>query len=730
MIIQNSTDIKTEYFLDKNGDPSPIDVQYEKHVINPNGLVQLRNIPSIHTVFNITTKNGVNIVTYNKVDKIVNQKDFTVDYANGILTFHVSQINKEIQVSYTNAIGRLSISADRIFTKTDNQGNIVQTLNTLIEEGMEVLSDLETIGGANKIINELKGYMDSVKGLTATIIEGSNTNNTLKRTDETAKTTNNTLNSTVASANNKIQEMTEWVDKNGDVVNLNNRVTTTEGKLNTVSVSLENISPKIDELNDFNDRIAPYIVYKSKEQLTDYEIPNTYQEVYNLYDSLVANYPNYITMNVLGIATDGEEIREYIVNAPLLTNNNGERADRRKILITSCIHGDERSGAFSVYKFLKDVLASDTNSVLYMFKYKFMIKVVPVCNPYGYNNNQRWNKNSVDLARNFNVNWKADGLVGDYEYSGTSSASEKETKVIQKFIEDNSVYNHSNGVVGADLLLDIHNTAQGGTEYKPELKDQFTWIISSDVNSNRNKFIRDIYQKAIQNCSVLWNNRHPELTKNKTFGMYSTQPQLSNIENYGIKNGLKSCQLEISWRISELDSLRFGKNTLKIGIETLGNILMCFSEGVEYFSEKPNISTNISTPLSATNGAVTKITFNNIISKTNNVTLTENGGIKVPKGFSKAIVTITTALDKTINTGLIEHRVYVSEDETSNGNNNIYHRNSYQIVNSSSLDKINTSHFIVDSLKTGQVINLIVVQITGSTITLGNNTSCRIMFEK
>lgn len=272
MIIQNSTDIKTEYFLDKNGDPSPIDVQYEKHNINPNGLVQLRNIPSIHTVFNITTKNGINVIKYNKVDKIVNQTDFTVDYPNGLLTFHSSQISKEIQVSYTNAIGRLSISSDRIFTKIDNQGNIVQTLNTLIEEGMEVLSNLETIGGANKIINELKGYVDSAKGLSTTIIEGSNTNNNLKKTDETARTTNSTLNSTITNADGKIQEMTEWVNKNGDVVNLNNRVTTTEGKLNIVSASLEQNVEKTNnvDLNIKNMKKVNVLDYGAKgDGITD-----------------------------------------------------------------------------------------------------------------------------------------------------------------------------------------------------------------------------------------------------------------------------------------------------------------------------------------------------------------------------------------------------------------------------------------------------------------------------
>lgn len=278
MIIQNSTDIKTEYFLDKNGDPSPIDVQYEKHNINPNGLVQLRNIPSIHTVFNITTKNGINVIKYNKVDKIVNQTDFTVDYPNGLLTFHSSQISKEIQVSYTNAIGRLSISSDRIFTKIDNQGNIVQTLNTLIEEGMEVLSNLETIGGANKIINELKGYVESVKGLSTTIIEGSNTNNNLKKTDETAKTTNSTLNSTITNADGKIQEMTEWVNKNGDVVNLNNRVGIAEGKLNTVSASLEQKAQNIK-----------YIYSKIKADGITNDMPTLINEINSLkeYECLV-----------------------------------------------------------------------------------------------------------------------------------------------------------------------------------------------------------------------------------------------------------------------------------------------------------------------------------------------------------------------------------------------------------------------------------------------------------
>lgn len=247
MILQNSTDIKTEIFYDGNNDIAPIDIRFEKHTINPNGLIQLQNIPSpLHTVFTIKGKNGINVVTYNKAETLVNQYDFIVDYVNGILTFHSSQVGREIQVSYTNSIGRISISADRVFTNVDNRGNIVQTLGTLLKEGEKTLSDLSVLGGASKVISELKGYLDSIKELTGNIIQGSNVNTQLVNSTNTAKSTNATLNSTITNANSKISEMNKWVESHSDIVNLDNRVDATEVKLNTVNASLEQKVSKED----------------------------------------------------------------------------------------------------------------------------------------------------------------------------------------------------------------------------------------------------------------------------------------------------------------------------------------------------------------------------------------------------------------------------------------------------------------------------------------------------
>lgn len=274
---QNSTDVRVNYFYDEDNVIQPIDVLYERHNVNPNGLIQLKNIPSpLHTVFTIIRRNGTNVIQYNKVESVVNQYDFMVDYINGILTFHSSQVGKEIQISYTNSIGQLNISADVIFTNIDNQGNIVQTLGTMIDEGRSVLSDLSVFGGASKVITELQGYIESARELTGNIIQGSNINTELKKTTDTAKSTNATLNSTILNANNKISDMNNWVESHGDIINLDNRVGTAENKLNDVSASLEHITRliKVSDNQDITAELKTVILKKGNIRIYS-EVPTT-----------------------------------------------------------------------------------------------------------------------------------------------------------------------------------------------------------------------------------------------------------------------------------------------------------------------------------------------------------------------------------------------------------------------------------------------------------------------
>lgn len=318
MILQNSTDVKTEIFYDENKDPALVDVRYEKHIVNPNGLIQLQNIPSpLHTVFDIRGKDGVTVIKYNKVEVISNKYDFTVDYINGILTFHNSQKGKEVQISYTNSIGRLSISADRIFTGIDNQGNITQTLGTLLEEGRQTLSDLEVLGGATKVITEIEGYIESIKQLTGNIIEGENVNTELKKSTDTAKSTNTTLNSTINNANNQIDEMNSWVESHSDIVNLDNRVDTAEIKIDTTITQLADMAtvnirqfPRLDSEIDDAPRFQRAFDYlKGKIGIIKLNAERYYFKTKNATgDCFVKVYPN---IDLIGI---GEKTIIYLDN--------------------------------------------------------------------------------------------------------------------------------------------------------------------------------------------------------------------------------------------------------------------------------------------------------------------------------------------------------------------------------------------------------------------------------
>ena len=92
------------------------------------------------------------------------------------------------------------------------------------------------------------------------------------------------------------------------------------------------------------------------------------------------------------------------------------------ILVIGCFHGDEPQGRFLIEKYLN--INANTNLLF-----------VPCLNEYGFENNVRTNKNSVDLNRNFPTkNWE---LTEQNEFfGGNSPASEKETKFIIDLVEE------------------------------------------------------------------------------------------------------------------------------------------------------------------------------------------------------------------------------------------------------------------------------------------------------
>lgn len=108
-------------------------------------------------------------------------------------------------------------------------------------------------------------------------------------------------------------------------------------------------------------------------------------------------------------------------------------------LFTGAIHGWEWENAYGLLH-LAELLAGGAPPEG-LLPDRYFLKVVPILNPYGYDQDIRHNANGVDLNRNFDCNWEgyeggADLYVPwDFDYKGAEPASEPEARLAQGLVD-------------------------------------------------------------------------------------------------------------------------------------------------------------------------------------------------------------------------------------------------------------------------------------------------------
>lgn len=146
-----------------------------------------------------------------------------------------------------------------------------------------------------------------------------------------------------------------------------------------------------------------------------------------LYDALVNRFPNYVSRRSMGLDTSGlftVYAYDFIFNIP------GDY-----IVMDSNIHGDGPGGdpkdnSVALYYFFKDLCENwEKNDKLSTIHNAVNFSVIPVANPWGYDNDSRNNVNGVDLNRNFSWNHTPSSL------SGQTPFSEKESQYIRDNLE-------------------------------------------------------------------------------------------------------------------------------------------------------------------------------------------------------------------------------------------------------------------------------------------------------
>ena len=178
---------------------------------------------------------------------------------------------------------------------------------------------------------------------------------------------------------------------------------------------------------------APYI-YNGTDITTDFinGTGDMLTPYYALFDALVTAHPNNIVKNVIG----RDESNTYDINCYTIQQANN-MSNAPAILFLADIHASEPYTLTATYAMAKELLENHENDGVLGFIWRnCVLKIVPVCNPWGLaNGGQRYNSEGVNLNRDFPVDWEYSS--DPYDKTGDTPASQAETQAIMAFIESN-----------------------------------------------------------------------------------------------------------------------------------------------------------------------------------------------------------------------------------------------------------------------------------------------------
>lgn len=262
-----------------------------------------------------------------------------------------------------------------------------------------------------------------------------------------------------------------------------------------------NIYVEIENLNQYSGF--------SDTSLINWTVENTY----NKFDSFLGVHDNYILeKTTLGYANNSDNDGED-TSLPILCYSYkpqmgpGLVSQRKKVILTGAIHGNEKFGAFLMLKLLSQGIEMQKQKLVNNIMGHLEIDFIPIINPYGYNqavgtnitqqlaNTGRYNARGVDLNRNFPYGYQFDN---GKEPKGSSPLSEQESKAMDNYFKtidwDNVI-----------LFLDLHQSWQSLDEPIPEL-------LTLQIFSNDER-IRGVFTDVWNDSNKLANNMNILLQK-------------------------------------------------------------------------------------------------------------------------------------------------------------------------------------------------------------------------
>lgn len=196
----------------------------------------------------------------------------------------------------------------------------------------------------------------------------------------------------------------------------------------------------------YDGNIPVFELSTEKEAMTN--ATNTPDNIYAMYDELMARHPLYITKTDLGVCSDGvNHVYRYDFREPepYHQSNMTWSETKTKAILVSGIHY-EWAGIYSLYYALEEITE---NPNLYDLRRNTHFIVIPVVNPYctitsNYNASMGvLNANGVQIHRNFEVGFIYPNESGYQEFGtrnhgGTEPLSEMETQYLDNIFKENT----------------------------------------------------------------------------------------------------------------------------------------------------------------------------------------------------------------------------------------------------------------------------------------------------
>ena len=305
-----------------------------------------------------------------------------------------------------------------------------------------------------------------------------------------------------------------------------------------------------------------------------YNVAYTYDEISSMLTALATNNPNYVTETNLGKdQSNTYDIKKYVLDEPTALQSGQTTAitqTKPTIILTAGLHGPEPEAVHTVYHLMEDLCNNYLeNEQLEYLRNNVRFVIIPICNPWGYVNSNYCNSRNVDLNRNFEYGYRANGIgsTSNNNYSGESFNSEAETQIMV-------------GVFDQYPDAMFHLECHGKLQYDDTVAKTFWYSLMRSINSElielcANYIIRQTGRKLYKSG----------YNAEKLPGGYITYYNIDGKpKDYtACKYGMLSATMEMTARI--YGTTGYNVETQKLNCEELENFILqvirCFGSEVK-----------------------------------------------------------------------------------------------------------------------------------------------------